>query len=592
MIDCDVVIIDSGLEPNIEPDGAGICVKKTDNGYVYTEDIADSIGHGTIIYSVIKKQAPAADIFMIKVDGCMNDCDSTLLVAALNYVRNNIKCRIVNISLGVKICENIIELYEICSEISNSGVLIVSAFDNEGCHSYPATFDCVIGVDSKSDFKCVTEYDYVENSPINVFAKGSIQRLSLQDGRLLLVGGASISCAHIVSVLVNELNGALSMENALSYLKTRARKIYIPKKTDDIVTGKLFKISNAIVFPFAKEQHAFVRFPEMLPFKIKGYYDVRQSGKVGRKLSSYYEKASDDETIMDIDKVDLEGIDTIILGHLDELNAVFHHDYRAELINKAIENKVNIYSFDPLEQYLDMLNLSDIDFFYPRITSKEVPNNSFGKLYKISKPVVGIFGTASQQGKFSLQLTLKKELESREYNVGTIGTEPHSLLFGFDIVFPMGYNSTVDVQNQEVVQYLNYAMNGLCLGGKEIILAASQAQTIPFYCNNLLEFPPLQYHFALGLKPDAIVMCINYFDEMDYIRNSVYTLKGLTDATLIAFVMYPMTYSNDWSNVKRKVTYEEFNEKSEALQGLFNVPVYLLGEKFEGDLCQKIIDYF
>jgi len=29
----------------------------------------------------------------------------------------------------------------------------------------------------------------------------------------------------------------------------------------------------------------------------------------------------------------------------------------------------------------------------------------------------------------------------------------------------------------------------------------------------LLEVPSVQYHFALGTKPDAIVMCINCHDE-------------------------------------------------------------------------------
>lgn len=591
MIDCDVVIIDSGLDPKIGKNVPGICIKNSKEGCEYTEDFSDTIGHGTIIYSVINKRAPAARIFMIKVDEDMNEFDSSLLVAALNFVRNNINCKIINISLGVKVCENIMELYDICSEIRDSGIIIVSAFDNDGCHSYPAAFDCVIGVDSKNDFKLATEFDVVENSPINIFAKGSLQRLTLSDGRLLLVGGSSISCAHMVAFLVNELKGSFDLENALASLKMKARKLYIPRRVDDIL-GCLFKINNAIVFPFSKEEHAFVRFSEMLSFKIKGYYDVRQSGKVGRKISSFYEGAEFEGTIKDIEKVNFEGVDTIILGHLDEVNAVLGHDYRKELISKAIENKINIYSFDPLDDYLDILNSSDIGFFYPHISSNEVPNNSFGKLYKISKPVVGIFGTASQQGKFSLQLALKKELESRDYNVGTIGTEPHALLFDFDVVFPMGYNSTVDINNQEIVLYLNQAINRLCLMGKEIILAASQAQTIPFYCNNLLEFPPLQYHFALGLMPDAVVICINYHDEIDYIRNTVYTLKGLTNASLIAFVMYPMTFVNEWSNAKRKITYEEFNESAEELRRIFKVPVYLLGDQHAENLCQDIIDFF
>lgn len=588
----DIVIIDSGVDLNVAQGISGICINKSDEGFVYTEDVSDTVGHGTIIYSVIKKQTPALDIFIIKLSESLNDFDSSMLIAALHYVKNNIQCKIINISLGVKVCEDLSELYNICSEISNSGIVIVSAFDNEGCHSYPAAFDCVIGVDSKNDLKSISEFDYVENSPINVFAKGSLQRLTIKGGRTLLVGGSSISCAHIVAVLANELSEKPDMESALAYLKKKARNIYLPKRTGDAFINKMFNINNAVVFPFSKEAHAFVRFPDMISFSIKGYYDVRQSGKVGRKLSSYYEGAGSNETIMDIEKVDFEGIDTIILGHLDELNSVSQRDYRTELINKAIERKVNIYSFDPLEQYSEVLISSGIEYFSPKITFDNVPNNSFGKLYKISKPVVGIFGTSSQQGKFSLQLALKRELEAKEYNVGTIGTEPHSLLFDFDIVFPMGYNSTVYLQNQEVVLYLNNAVNNLCLMGKEIILASSQAQTIPFYCNNLLEFPSLQYHFALGMKPDAIILCVNYFDEIDYIQNTVYMLKGLTDATIIAFVMNPMTLSNEWSNLKRKITYEEFSQKAATLQEVFEIPVFLLGEESVNELCQNIIDFF
>lgn len=591
MIDCDVVIIDSGLDPQIGKNIPGVCVGNSKGGYTFTEDFSDTIGHGTIIYSVIKKQAPETSIFMIKVEKGTDEFDASLLVAALNYVRENIKCKIINISLGVKVCENITDLYSICSDIKNSGVIIVSAFDNDGCHSYPAAFDCVIGVDSKCDFMSAKEFDVVENSPIDVFAKGGLQRLTLSDGRRLLVGGSSISCAHVVAFLINELKGSFCLENALTFLKTKARKLYIPPKID-IRTGGLFEIKDAIVFPFSKEEHAFVRFPEMLSFNIKEFYDVRQSGKVGRKLTSFYEGTEFKGTIKDIEQVDFRGVDTLILGHLDELDLLLEHDYRTELINKAIKSKIKIYSFDPLDDYLDILNSSGIDFFYPHISSNDAPNNSFGKLYKISKPVVGIFGTASQQGKFSLQLTLKKEFESRDYNVGTIGTEPHALLFDFDMVFPIGYNSTVDMKNQEIVQYLNYAINKLCIMGKEIILAASQAQTIPFSRNNMLEFSPLQYHFALGLMPDVIILCINYYDEIDYIQNTVYTLKGLTDASLIALVMYPMTYVNEWSNTKRRITCDEFNGKAEILRSFFNVPVYLLEEQHIRALCQDIIDYF
>jgi len=595
----DIVIIDSGLNLNCNLIIPGICIEKTNEGVLISDDLTDEVGHGTIIYSIISKQVSTHKIYTIKLSA-HQEHDESCLVAALEYVKQNIKCKIINISLGLKTSENINELYNICAEISAMGIVIISAFDNEGCHSYPAAFDCVIGVDNKDDIKNITDFVFVENSPINILAKGNVQRLTMQDGKILLIGGSSIACAYITSILANNLTDDLNFQSALLYLESKSRYVYsshtssIPETDIDI---SFFETKNAVVFPFAKEAHAFVRFAEMLPFHIQGYYDIRRSGKVGKKLASHYEGTKSRECIMDIERIDFAGVDTIILGHLDELNALSKRDYKAELIKKAMAARVNIYSFDPLDQYADLLNASDIKYFYPKVTRHNVPQNTFGKLYKISRPVVGIFGTSSQQGKFSLQIALKSELESRDYDVGAIGTEPHSLLFGFDVVFPMGYNSTVYLQNGEVVLYLNNEINKLCLKGKEIILVATQAQIVPYYCNNLLEFPSMQYHFALGTKPDAIVMCINYHDEIPYIRNSVYALMGMTDATVIAFVMYPITYSSDWNgiygNSRKKITYEEFKQKSDTLLKEFQIPVFMLGEIEDmGDLCQAVVDFF
>lgn len=576
----------------------GISIEKHDDIFMFASDnLIDKIGHGTIIYSVINKYVDTSQIFVIKLSECQNEYDDSYLFAALEYVKQNIMCKIINVSLGFKTSENIEKLYCLCTEIVAMGVVIVAAFDNEGCYSYPAAFDCVIGVDSKNDIKHINEFDYVENSPINVLAKGNLQRLTTKEGKTLLIGGSSIACAHISSILASGSIENIDVHKALSYLKSNSRYIYSASKLKRNMKNKFFEIKNAVVFPFAKEAHAFVRFGDMLSFQIKDYYDIRRSGKVGRKLVSYYEGSNSKGCIMDIEQIDFTGVDTIILGHLDELNMLSKRDYKLELIKKAIASCINIYSFDPLDQYEDLLNASEVKYFYPQITQDLVPQNTFGKLYKISKPVVGIFGTSSQQGKFSLQIALKNKLENCEYDVGVIGTEPHSLLFNFDSVFPMGYNSTVHLQNHEIVLFLNHEINNLCMMGKEIIIVASQAGIVPCCGNNILEFPSMQYHFALGTKPDAIIMCINYYDEVSYIKNSMYALIGLTDAKIVALVMYPLTYSDDWNGVygneKYIISYDEYEQRADLLQREFQIPVFLLGdEQHMNDLSQIIIDFF
>lgn len=597
MLNYDIVIIDSGANVQNISGFHGICIEKNNSDFYYCDSMKDDIGHGTIIFNIINREIDISNIYMIKLSNLSEDYDDSSLIAALKYIKTNVKCKLINISLGIQTGESIQELYEICKELSEAGTVIVSAFDNEGCYSYPAAFDCVVGVESSQNLKSIEDFDYVEGSPINVFAKGNIQRLMLENGITLLVGGSSVACAHVTSFLANAKTPITDITSALSYLKDKA--LYIFEKDSDICKCKLvdYNINNAIVFPFSKEAQAFLRFSDMLSFNIKDYYDVPKSGKVGRKLSSYYNGVSTNAEIKNIENVDFMNVDTLILGHLDRLNGIFNYDYRLDLIKKAIKANVNIYSFDSLDKYVDLFNNSDIKYFYPSVTSFNIPQNSFGKLYKIDKPVVGIFGTSSNQGKFSLQLTLKNKLESVGYNVGTIGTEPHSLLFGFDVIFPMGYNSTVQLNNNEAVLFLNDAINNLCRMQKEIILVSSQAQTVPYSHNNLLEIPTLQYHFALGTKPDAIILCINFFDDLSYIENSINALIGLTKATIIAFVMHPITYVESWNGAygkkQRYITKDEFVKKATEIEKEFNIPVHLLGDDNSMcDLVDLILNFF
>lgn len=594
----DVVIIDSGFNDMNCLAMSGVSIKKNKNGFTLGNNLKDRLGHGTIIHTIICKKTSFDKIFCVKMpDNETEECNATSLIFALEYIKQNVNCKIINISLGIKTDCDLKGLYDVCKELALMGIVIVSAFDNEGCNSYPAAFDCVIGVDSKNDIGNIDEIDYVEDSPINIFSKGSIQRIKMNDGRILLVGGASIACAYVTSMLIDIIDKGVNLQFALSYLKEKARYIYSSPYKEKKSNKLPFQIRRAIIFPFNKESHAFLRFKDILSFEIAAFYDIRQSGNVGRKLNRYYEGENETEIIRNVENIDFDGIDTLILGHLDELNFMTKKDYREDVIKKAIEANVNIYSFDPLVHYEKMLLETQSKFYYPMLTQKDIPLNAFGKLYKIAKPVVGIFGTSSKQGKFSLQIALKNELEKRNYCVGTIGTEPHSLLFGFDAVFPMGYNSTIYLDNNEIVLYLNNEINKLCFEGKEIVLIASQAQTIPYYCNNLLEFPSMQYHFALGTNPDAIVLCINYHDEKDYIRNTIYTLMGLVDSMILGLVLYPITFSSEWNGVygnsKYIISQQEYEKKAKELENEFDIPVYMLGnQEHLEDLCQSIIDFF
>lgn len=79
------------------------------------------------------------------------------------------------------------------------------------------------------------------------------------------------------------------------------------------------------------------------------------------------------------------------------------------------------------------------------------------------------------------------------YKVGQIGTEPNSLLFGMDYIFPMGYNGTVHLTGEESIQYLNSCLNNL--EDRDIILVGSQSGTLNYDVCNLSQYCLLQHAF-------------------------------------------------------------------------------------------------
>lgn len=86
------------------------------------------------------------------------------------------------------------------------------------------------------------------------------------------------------------------------------------------------------------------------------------------------------------------------------------------------------------------------------------------------------------------------------------------------------------------------------------------------------------------------------YDDIMYIKNSIQFLQGLSNSKVIALVVFPMTVAKDWRsllNVKIPVESIEFQKKSVVLNELFDIPIYLLGEKSDMDnLYHCIIDYF
>lgn len=550
-------------------------------------------GHGTAIYGILRKVRESFDIISIKVRGIQNGVNGSVLCEVLEYIEKNIDASLINLSLGSTILDEKERLEAVCDRIVSNGTIIVAAFDNGGAISFPAAFKNVIGVTSGNSCRHVEDYVFYDDDVINIAGKGGIQKVMWDSPPVIMLGGNSFACAHI-SVLVAKLilEGYRSKEEVLAELKRRAEKVIYFKK-DGKPPKMGFAIHNAAIFPFNKEMHALIRYHMLLPFSITAVYDSKYTARVGANTRFLLKDESAlSLVIRNIDSIEWNEFDTLIIGHSDIMEEVTGKaDYKCLLIEKAIANGKNVYAFDDISMQYNLRNV-----FSPHVAADNMPSSRLGMMYRITKPVLAICGTSSKQGKFTLQLELRKRFIQEGYKVGQIGTEPNALLFGMDHVFPMGYNSAVHLSEEDSILYLNTLVNDLCDRENDLIIVGSQSGTVNYDVGNLSQFCLFQHAFLLGTQPDATVLCINPFDEMDYIERTIGYIQSSIESKVIALVLYPMDISNKWSGIYgNRITVEEakIQSLSDVIYERFHLPLYCLGrEQHMIDLMNTIVDFF
>lgn len=406
----ELVIIDSGINEIINEDG--ISFSFNNSGVIKCSDFfADNVGHGTAIYSIIKSHNPNIKCFHIKIfDKETDSINEDVLLYALNYIYENIECKFINMSLGIFIPMKRDDLYDICNRLKEKGVILVSAFDNMEVISYPAAFDNVIGVASDSDCTKITDVVFINNPIVNVCGKGGLQRVKWIDPKYIFTQGNSYACAHITGILSKSL--CSNMEDALLYLQNIAIKKYTRKdNVKPIPLPHISKGSKAVLFPFNKEMHSLVRFSHLLCVDIIDVYDVRQSARVNASTNKLLNITKPkDYFIKNIENINWDSFDIFVLGHSDELVKVLGSTELIEqIILQAYYNGKYIYYFDDISDIVKKHSLSLEQIYYPQIMVENIDHIPLGMLYRPWVPMLGVFGTTSKQGKFTLQLILREK---------------------------------------------------------------------------------------------------------------------------------------------------------------------------------------
>ena len=602
------------------------------NNLIANEKFSDEVGHGTACAGIIKKIAKDSEIYSIKIfkDESLS-CNLKVLIESIKWAVDN-GMNIINLSMGTTGEINVCKLYDACEYAKSKNVIIVASDTNENIVSYPSVFLNVIGV-TGGKITGKYSYHYESKSLIPFIARGDRQKLAWANNDYIFLGGTSFATPHITAIiaLILESNPDITFNEIYEILIKNAntgkveiikdKSLYleqkqatntidqseIKKEKIEIKTKKFDWIKRACIYPFNKEMHALVRARDLIDFEITAIADPVGKGLVGKDAGEAIGINKIGITIEHNLKNALSKSDTLILSHVIELSKISGKNIFRDCLTKAIDLNKNIFFLDPIEEenkYNDLFKIAEekkLIIDYPKL-EKETDDKILwnNRNSDVNVPVLGVFGTSSQQGKFTVQLALRKLMLLEGYNVAQIGTEPHSELFGFDLAFPNGYASILSSwPDISINLYLrNKILDIIENKNPDILIVGSQSGFIPYNLQYYENITLSSISFLFATKPDAYILCVNSIDDYEFIQNTILALNILGKGKTILLVM-----SNQEKIIKniygkivmqtKKIDNDELKNKLNKLEKKFNIPATeVITEEGQKKMLNTVINFF
>ena len=304
----------------------------------------------------------------------------------------------------------------------------------------------------------------------------------------------------------------------------------------------------------------------------------------------------------------LSSCETIILGYLDEISRIKKRDILKEMLELALKFEKNVYSLTPITrdnypQLADEFKRKGLHLGSPIVDVSVLENitKTFSCHEKSQRPIVGVFGTSPQQGKFTTQLALRQGLQKIGYKVGQLGTEHQSALFGFDFTFPNGYDGyqNIRIPMDTHIPLLQSVMVGIEREDPHIIIVGGQSGLIPYsYAEKSPGYTLPSLILLMGTLPDAYILVVNSIDELDYIRETMQVLRGLGKGEIILLVFSDKRKEVGYRFGKqtisnRPLSKEEIRETSTRLEEAFGIPATeVISDNGRKKMTYAVVNYF
>ncbi len=601
-----IALIDSGVN--------SLVLKKFRNSIIhvntdlYVQDPKDNIGHGTAIAYILLSRLSQIEIVSFKLfDQEYNTTEEELICTLECIYRDFPDVDLIHISSGITYIYQYERFYKICYKLSHRKQFIISAYDNDGSISYPAAFDNVLGVYWDKRVRNVNEYFYIMNSAVEILGYAGNQRVPWNNDEYRLVSGSSFSAPYITIRIarykISHKN--ISFAEIKEMLLKDAKRIFkLPSVSniDDQIENKkqIQRIHKAIIFPINKETISLISNEDLLGFDIVGVYDSWYSRYINKNAREvFFGECVKNIIIKAFSDISWESeFDTIIVGHLELIESITKLDYKKKILEKCYQFKKNCFFLDALNQNEYSLLKKLIDKNGNCIMSHivyhtKIANFPCGSYHKIPSPTLAIVGTSPRQGKLNIQLSLRRRFLMDGYNIGQVGTEPTSQLYGMDIAFSNGYDNWYHMFWKDEILYLNESI--FRIGLKDIIILGTQSNIIPRQYGNIGFLTQYQQNALIAIEPDCCILCVNYDDEIEYISRTISVLENYYCTKVIAIIVFPFYRKLEWNInniVENRISKENEILVKKKFKEVFKKKIFINGEKEDMDSLYNVCVHF
>ncbi len=549
-----VAIIDSGI--NLSHNSLRQYVKVLEAA-PHLQNTDDEVGHGTAVADLITRAASSdvLELIVYRLFGDSMEVRIDKLLETLRYVEK-FEPDIINCSFG-SIDPDVQKLLTAdIKRLLGSGILIVAACNDEGHTAWPAGFQGVIRVRS-GNIHSLTEWEFERSRKNTYIFRGLPQRARWKEGKYAFIGGSSFAAALCTREIVRYLSesNTSTKETVIAHLENNATKITeITAKPSDLIPWNNIQsqISKVFLYPFYKEMHAFLRFEKELSFSITGIADYRRSKNSHKCIQEIMPDAASELIINDGLPANMAPADTLIIGYLDRISQACNQDLLEAAIRQAFDQGLNVFSFLPVNSqrnWTDAFANKGLWIYVPQVEVKQVQAaiELIREKPSFNTPILGIFGTSSKQGKFTLQLSIRYELLNRGFKIAQIGTEHHSGLFGINYTFPIGYGmqTSVRIPFDLYIPYLRRILSELDEQEYDTIIVGGQSGIMspdPYYYGCL----PTEL-FMTSVIPDRIILMINKTDPPELIKRIESYIYARTGVKVYEKVVFE-TFCKDKEN--------------------------------------------